>query len=66
VPPEEVEGLRGSQLRDKVLRYPREYAPRWLDITYDWFVYAECDRRLILRPQVLTAATTYLPLSCGQ
>ena len=66
VPPDAIEGLTGQRLRNKVLRYQREFAPREHDIVFDWYVFAECDGRLILRPQLLTPNKTQLRIECGQ
>jgi hypothetical protein len=64
VPPEAVAGLTGLPLQNKVVRYPTEYAPRQHDIRYPWYVYAECDNRLILSPQMLTPASASLQINC--
>jgi hypothetical protein len=64
VPPDEVEGLTGLPLRNKVIRHQTEYAPHEHDIRHDWFVYAECDHRLILSPQVLTPNSAPLQINC--
>jgi hypothetical protein len=67
VPPDVARGLSGQRLRDKVLRYALEYAPdNDLDIRYNWYVYPECDGRLILEHQVLTPSMQRLQISCGR
>lgn len=64
VPPEVVEGLTGTRLRDKVMRFRPVLAPAPREVTVEWYLYPECDGNLSLIPHSLTEGMDKLEISC--